>query len=128
MSDTHCTRCNAPFPAPPPTSGAAGYAITRAGARICYPCADATHRAEVAALEPGESFTCYLSSDGKTITTCTGGALATVTELRPVKAGGFIPRYAALVSVHAVTPQGVHLYGRGAGKGMCITMRGCKPR
>jgi hypothetical protein len=56
--------------------GAAGYATTADGRRICYADADAAQRDE---LRTAARFTAYLSGDGKTVTTWSGGTLGRVT-------------------------------------------------
>lgn len=67
--------------APTPDTIGTGYAETADGRRVCYPCADDMQRAELAATPAGGRFGAYLSTDGRHVTTWTGGHLATVTRL-----------------------------------------------
>ncbi len=61
-----------------PRGLAAGYATTPDGAHICYACADSLQAAEVANSQPGDRITLYVSSDGRMITTWTGGVIMRV--------------------------------------------------
>ena len=82
MNDNICTRCGAPFPAPPKV-GPTGYAVTSTGAKICYPCSDADEIKTL--LKRGAVFCAYLSSDGQHITTWPGGILGEVIWSKPCK-------------------------------------------
>jgi hypothetical protein len=68
-----------PTPQPPGGIGT-GYAITAEGAHICYSCADERSLADVAAASPGDRapVALYLASDGRTITTWSGGKVMTL--------------------------------------------------
>lgn len=100
-------------------AGGTGYATMRDGRKLCYPCADDVERAE---MDTAETFTAYLSSDGKSITTWTGGHLAHVQSLSTSK------RYTPTGGqwhAHYVTAirNGVTWHGVNAGTGMVITLR-----
>lgn len=75
-----CSKCGAVKPVG--TSGVTGYARTADGnAIICYECAD---RMQVAELKDrSKPFCAYVSSDGRAITTWSGGKLMTVIRSRP---------------------------------------------
>lgn len=106
-------------PAPvPPGGGATGYARTHDGRTLCYPCADAAQRAEIAAAEPGARHGGYLASDGRTVTTWTGGRLAYVWR-EWVTAEGFGGR---TVRVWACDAAGGWWSGRGPGRGMYLRL------
>jgi hypothetical protein len=93
-----------------------GYATTRDGRRLCYSCADDMQRSELATAD---TYGAYVSSDGRRITTWSGGPLARVTSHSIGRAGsGGQMHY-----WRAVTPDGAEFYGRNAGEGMCITIR-----
>ncbi len=82
--ETNCSRCNAPFPTlQAGICGGAGYATLPNGRKICYPCADAIARDEIKPHD--KQFYGYVSSDGKSITTWSGGKLGTVIASRPCK-------------------------------------------
>jgi hypothetical protein len=68
-----------PTPQPPGSLGT-GYAITAEGAYICYSCADERTLADIAAASPGDRVPAalYLASDGRTITTWSGGKVMTL--------------------------------------------------
>jgi hypothetical protein len=102
-----------------PNGCATGYAQTVDGRTICYPCADALQRAELAVAD---SFCGYMSGDGRRITTWTGGSLATVTQ-RARHRGGFGGDY---WTFRAVSPDGARWYGRGAGPEMFARLKRSK--
>lgn len=116
METVHCDDCRA---ACVPDGGATGYARTADGRRICYSCANAAERAAFAAAD---AYCAYVSSDGRSVTTWPGGALARVTETRRHR-GGFGGEY---FSVRAVAPDGARWYGRGGGPGMFVRLRRCR--
>lgn len=58
-----------------------GYAVTADDRRICPPCADSEMAAEMAAAQIGDRFGAYLSTDGRNVTSWTGGVLARVTRI-----------------------------------------------
>ena len=67
--------CDCGHPPTETTGIGTGYATDLAGRTMCYPCADSAQAAEVAASKPGDKFCAYVSSDGRTVTTWTGGVL-----------------------------------------------------
>ena len=110
-----CAICNATFPTVT-SFGGTGYATLVTGLRVCYPCAESMERE---AFAKGNPYTCYLASDGKSVTTWTGGELAKVTTERTIRAG-FGGR---MTYVRAKDATGHEWYGRNAGRGMCLTLR-----
>ena len=99
-----------------------GYAVdSETGRTACYACADAAARAEVVAAEVGDRRTGYLSADGRTVATWTGGELLRVTSLSdPWRAGS---HGSPMVAVTATGPGGTVWRGRGGGRGYILTMR-----
>jgi hypothetical protein len=67
------------------------------------------------------AFTCYLSGDGRSVTGWKGNKLGTVDQIS--FGGGFGGRMA---HVRVTDVYGGLWYGKGAGKGMVITLRPCK--
>lgn len=59
----------------PTTHGGNGTAHTIDGRTICYSCADSELAATIATSVPGDRITLYVSSDGKNITSWSGGVL-----------------------------------------------------
>lgn len=121
---THCALCSEDFP-PVPVTGAAGYAVTHEGLHICYRCADAREREQL--RDRSKPFCAYLSSDGASITTWTGGNLMRVTQSWPCKLtrqSQFHDRN-SYKCIRAVDVHGGRWYGRGSA-GICITLRPCK--
>lgn len=99
----------------PMTTGYARAADT--DARMCYSCADDMQRTELATAD---RFTGYLSADGRSVTTWTGGTLARVTE-------HWTSRAAHKTYVRAVTPDGARWHGQGpAESGTYVNLRRCK--
>lgn len=74
-----CAACGGVFDVQ--TSGATGYACRPDGGLICYPCADRGQRDEL--RDRSKPFCAYVSGDGKTVTTWTGGKLMDITDSRP---------------------------------------------
>ena len=130
-----CYRCGGEYDAPPPRGefGAAGYATLREnGENVCYPCADAMQRAELAALPIGGRYSGYLSEiergNGRGlvtrvhVTTWTGGILATGIAWRTRSGFGRERWY-----FHAHTPEGLALSGNSpAAGGMYCRIRRVK--
>jgi hypothetical protein len=115
---THCAWCGAKFPDPPKDFGPTGYAIIpMTKETVCYACADRWTREQMLA---SDKFGVYLSSDGKTLTTWTGGELARVTDEWKSSGGGF--HFGPLTHVRAIAPDGSLWYGKGSGRGMCLTI------
>lgn len=113
--------CGHEWSPPEGGTGAAGYARTVTGRTVCYRCADEHEREAMrAAALAGEPFAAYLDSDGRTITTWTGGTLARVTdEVVRLAFGG----RAEVTHIRANDPHGRHWYGKGSGRGMFIVIR-----
>ncbi len=116
---THCADCSAAIVPPPGGTGAAGYARLPDGGAVCYPCADSRQRIEIATAD---RYSGYLSADGRTVTTWTGGALARVVSATRHR-GGFGGEW---WSVAAGTSDGARWYGRGGGPGMFLNLRRCR--
>jgi len=95
-----------------------GYAIWD-GRKLCYACSDERTRQLMAERGRVDG---YLSCAGMAIITWSGGKLLTVTRERQTRRGAF----GVLVMVRAVDEAGRQWWGRGPGRGMCITMRRCK--
>ena len=70
-----------------------------------------------------ERYVCYLSGDGKQLTTWTGDELATVTRETTSRTGF---HGSTLTHIRAIAPDGSTWYGKGAGRGMCIMIRRAK--
>lgn len=100
-----------------------GTAHTSDGREICWECADHEHRESLKDRRPTGG---YLSSDGKTVTTWSGGHLATVTWSRPCR----LTRVSwvhgkSYVSVNARDVHGNYWTGRGS-PGIAIRLRPMK--
>ena len=88
---------------------------------VCYACADQMQRTELA--DRSGPFLGYISSDGATFTTWTGGTLGRVTSHSSYRGGWHGSR------LHCYRVRDVHgadWFGRSAGPGMCIRLRPCK--
>ena len=96
--------------------GGTGYAIARDCHFVCYDCADIRERADMATAD---RFAGYLASDGRTVTTWTGGMLATVTSERTRRVGFGGCR----VYIRATDRDGRKWYGNGTGRGMFMRLR-----
>jgi hypothetical protein len=124
----YCHDCGDKLP-DKPTTGATGYALRVIGTyevRICYSCADDHHRAE---LETETDTIGYVSSDGKQITTWTGGELMKVVSEHSTPFGKgrwYGPLSARLWYYRAVDANGNRWYGKGSGRGMNIRMHKAK--
>jgi hypothetical protein len=99
-----------------------GYAVTPDNRRICYACADARQREDL--KDRSRPFTAYLSSDGRKVTTWTGGELMTVTRETDWRIFGSRRNVGSCIS--ATDCHGNRWHGRGAGRGMAITLRPSK--
>ncbi len=118
MTDkTMCADCGAECV---PSDCTTGYAVIVAdGRKVCFVCADAIDRAEMASAS---EHVVYLSGDGSRLTTWTGGELARVTIRRKTLAGfGRGQTY-----IRATDARGAEWYGRGAGEGMAMRVRRAK--
>ena len=94
-----------------------GYATTHDGRTLCYTCADDAQRANVAAANYGDRITGYLSDDGATWQTWTGGHLG-----RVVRSGAHHAFSAERYHVRVKDTQGRIWSGTGA-PGMWATLR-----
>jgi len=120
---THCDDCGTAFPIHPAGQcGGTGYAdCPNDGKRVCYPCAD--KRQVVELKDRSQPFTGYLSEGCERFTTWTGGTLGRVVALTEARSG-FHGSRQTIVRVRDV--HGALWHGRGAGAGMCITLRPMK--
>lgn len=96
-----------------------GYAVRPDDSRVCYACADADQLARAA--DPATRVLyAYVTSDGRTVSTWTGG------ELARVVAHGYSPRAAfghGLNYWTVRTADGRRWHGSNAGPGMLIRLR-----
>lgn len=106
--------------------GATGYACHQSGALICYPCADKSQIADlIGATRAGG----YISSDGKRLTTWTGGTLGTVIQ-KTETALPFGRTYSWVHGKHYFQfrirdVHGQYWHGKSS-PGLCITLRRIK--
>lgn len=78
-------------------------------------------------LDRSKPFYCYLSSDGKTVGGWKGNVLGRV--IVETYGGGFGSNrrtHKGMVHIRVKDIHGGEWYGKGAGRGMCITLRACK--
>ena len=104
---------------------AAGYAVLRDGARICYSCADKRQVADL--LDRSRPFCGYVSGDGNRITSWTGGLLMHITDSRPCQLTrqSFTHDRRSYRSFRARDVHGKNWHGRGSA-GIVIKLRPCK--
>jgi hypothetical protein len=116
-----CAHCKSPLPQfPKGHCGGTGYATLRdTNEKICYPCADSLERETIANAKPGDKTTLYLSSDGKTITTWTGGKI-----MRHVHLGALHPWSRERRYLSAIDSKGRKWSGIGA-EGMYTHLKLC---
>ena len=125
MDSFACLDCRRLYPVE--TSGGTGYAVlgdrdpSEVNHFVCYGCADSRERADMATAD---RFFAYLSSDGRTVTTWTGAALADVTSERERRVGFGGCR----VYVRATDRTGRKWYGNGPGRGMYVRLRRLGPK
>lgn len=94
-----------------------GYATDRDGRTLCYLCADDAQRREMATAPAALA---YVASDGRSLTTWTGGRLARVTAHSVARNGWHGSE------VHrwwAESPDGARWYGSNGGHGLAVTVR-----
>ena len=120
MKTLLCSDCHAAIE-PRPNGCGTGYAVLKNRRKICYACAD--KRQVVDLLDRSRPFTGYLSSDGARWTTWTGGTLGNVDRLTVSHTKWY---GSSLSHVHVRDVHGNAWFGRGAGNGMCLTLRPCK--
>ena len=106
-------------PPKPGESGGTGYARTKDGRTLCYSCADAQQLADFLYSDKAGTFGAYLSGDGRTVTTWTGGKLARVTREWTTREG-FGGR---TTRVEVRDSNGRRWYGRGPGRNMYVRLR-----
>lgn len=112
--------CGHTYQSPDGGFGAAGYATRPDGKTCCYLCADDEQRA---LLLTDKRVFAYLSADGKTVITWTGGKLATVTRLKSATLSGFGSTYRRYY-IRAVDVHGAHQWtGTSPGPGMYCRLR-----
>lgn len=98
-----------------------GYGVNKDGRLVCYDCCTKQERESM--RDRSGPFYAYVSSDGQHVTSWPGGKLGRVyeyAESRSGWAGSKIARFRVL-DVH-----GQWWAGRGAGRGMCCTLRPMK--
>ena len=99
-----------------------GYATSRStGQTLCYPCANEAQRADMISAQ---SFMAYLSSDGSTVTSWSGGKLGTVLRETVRKGVGFSPDGRTYLRV--IDCRGKQWHGNGPGRGMYVRLRASK--
>ena len=108
---------------PTPGKFSTGSATDHAGRTMCYPCADSAQAADMATLGT-RRISLYLSSDGKNITTWTGGVMARVTEHGASNRAGFYG--SSIHYIRARDVDGVMWFGKNGGPGMSITLTRAK--
>lgn len=99
-----------------------GYAVTQTDDFICYACADQNQRADLITSRDGPIYA-YVASNGKTVTTWTGGKLGDIVGYGESRAGwhGSTIAYFRVRDIH-----GQWWQGRGCGRGMACTLRPMK--
>jgi hypothetical protein len=123
-----CHDCQGLIQKPDPAKTcAAGYAtLPNGGGRICYPCADKREREEL--KDNSKPFCAYVSSDGKSITTWTGGELMKITLWWTVRLTRLSFTHGRTIRhIQALDCHGKRWWGRG-NPGIAIRMRPCKER
>lgn len=94
-----------------------GYARTQDGRTLCYDCADEAQRED---MRTADTFTAYLSTMNRSVTTWSGGVLGTVTEYH-------VSRAARKCYVRVTDVHGAHWYGVGPSEsGTYVTLRRSK--
>ena len=102
-----------------PDGLAAGYARAHDGRVLCYTCADTEQLVTAQHARRGDIISAYVSSDGQSITTWSGGMIGRVAR----RGEGWVSPSARGVYVVAKILGGPWVYGRGGGNGMCIKLR-----
>jgi hypothetical protein len=116
-----CATCWRLFPARIPGQFSSPYGIDRAGGLHCLDCC---HLRDVQKLKDrGKAFFAYLSQDGRTITNWPGGELGRAHSVGHSRAGW---HGATIYRFHVRDVHGEWWQGRGAGPGMCCTLRAMK--
>lgn len=102
-----------------------GTATLPDGREVCWACADDWAREDI---RTGGTYFAYLSSDGRQLTTWSGGRLADVTRLSKSRHFGFYGVSYDVVHFRAVDVHGARWYGTSPGRGMYARMRRAKVR
>jgi hypothetical protein len=104
-----------------PDGIAAGYAITLEDRKICYACADRLQLEQIENAQIGDRITLYVGSEGKSITTWSGGHMMRAGILARSRTCGF--GYTRIYDTWGFDKLGRVWYGRGSGSGMVVTLR-----
>lgn len=96
-------------------TGYARHSVTQK--TMCYPCADKLQRGD---MEATQQFCAYIASDGKTVTTWTGGYLMLITQ-HGQSHNGF--HGSTIHYWRATDDAGRRWYGRNGGNGMSVMMK-----
>ena len=97
------------------------YARTRDGQILSDEGVDLRERREL--LDRSRPFGCYLSSDGRRVTGWKGNVLGQVTRESSSRTGW---HRSDITHVRVIDCHGNPWHGKGAGRGMCITLRASK--
>lgn len=116
-----CATCWQSFPTDRNAPGGTGYGIDQSGGMHCYSCC---HVRDVAQLrDTSKPFFAYLSSDGRAVSNWPGAELGRVHSLGSSRSGWQGSR---VYRFHVRDVHGNWWQGRGAGQGMCCTLRAMK--
>ena len=100
-----------------------GYAL-RDGAMLCYGCADVRQRHDM--LDRSQPIAAYIASDGRSVTTWTGGKLGDVVSRSSVRLTRLSYTHGShMLAIRVRDPYGGEWYGRGS-PGLSVTLRPCK--
>jgi len=113
-----CSRCRADIPPPPAGSCTTGYARDNRRRKVCYACCLKT---DMAYMHKHGVISAYVGENKNEITNWPGGVLLRVTYSATRSHNLWACRQ--LLHVWAVDDKGRRWYGKGAGPGICITMR-----
>lgn len=102
-------------------NGGTGYAQVDGGQLICYPCSYI--RARESLLDRTKPFYAYMQSGTNSITTWIGGVLGTAHDMTQSRFG----RHSEVCRFRMLDVHGQWWQGRGAGRGMCCTLRPMQP-
>lgn len=111
---------------PTPTEGfGTGVGRLPDGRTLCYACCD--EHAMNALLDRSKPFVAYVSNDGRTVTTWTGGHLGRIVQALPCKLSrrSWTHSDSSYRSLRVIDVHGNAWYGRGS-PGISIVLRACK--
>jgi len=108
--------CNCGHPESEHSPITRGYGTDKNGKTACYDCC---LKQDLQYLKENGKLDCYVSSDGKSITTWPGLKIATITCSHVVDFGYCRNQ----LSFDAIMPDGTRLKGRGPGNGMFCRVR-----